>query len=82
MYCIVPVFDISLTCQTNKDNQKHKVMKNNNTSAVNLNQVAQTVKTLVTGIRVEPATQRQISAADVWNIQRQFRGMSARRTQW
>ena len=56
-------------------------MNNNTTNTMNLNQVAQTVKTLVTSIRRTPEV-RVLSAAEVWNIQRQFRGMRARRTQW
>lgn len=60
---------------------KHIAMNNNTTNNTNLNQVAQTVKTLVTSIRRTPDV-RVLSAAEVWNIQRQFRGMRARRTQW
>jgi hypothetical protein len=56
-------------------------MNNNKNTTINLNQVAQTVKTLVKGLRQAPEV-RVLSAAEVWNIQRQFRGMAARRTQW
>ena len=56
-------------------------MNNKNNNTINLNQVAESVKNLVTGLRKVPEV-RILSAAEVWNIQRQFRGMRARRTQW
>ena len=56
-------------------------MNNNNSTPINLQEVTNVVKTMVQGLRKQPEV-RVLSVAEVWNIQRQFRGLRTRRTQW